>query len=1436
MPSAAAWVSCEAKTFPEQIISQKAYDTVGNTIILTDTMGNMTRHFYDKLNRGVGSVTNWTGTINSIEDFPSCYSLPENRETDLCTMRHYDKVGNTIIMTDAAGRMTRTFYDDLNRVEATVQNWNPATLSTPADCVIGSDNMNEENICSLPGYDNWGRSITSTNALGRTSLTVYDAQSRPYIQVQNWDGTPINTIADCSFPPVQPDVNLCTVTFFDAQGRGYATQDPMGDRRETGYDDFSRVVTSTQWLDDGTPVFSVTGYDERGNAYQHTDAEGNTTTTTYDVLNRVKTTVSAEGVTMTRTYNALGQVVTTTNSLGYTTVKEYDGLGRVVKSWDGAQNLTQTIYDALGNRVGVIDPNGVRTTYLYDQLQRQVGLIQNDTGGSQTVDSNILTSYQYDVKGNLQVVTSALGISDTVTLYDSLNRPYYTENAVGDGVTTQYDALGYRRVVTDGNDAVTTFGYDGLGRLETTNFLNDGETITVTYNAAGQRTSVSNGLGTVSYEYDSLGRMVVVTDTQNARVEYVYDKVGNRTNLTYPPSASPEGSSGQAAKVVTYTYNMDNQLDTVTAWDGGLTDYEYDDLGRLVTMTLPTGITSVGAYDGANRVTGLTHRNGSGVLLGQYEYDLDGVGQPQVVTETLASPTLVTVTEQFLENSGLLVVEAEAGETTAGADQTWQEQTNQSGYAGDSYLRALPDVGNVWEAGDATDTPTAAFTVQVNTTGSYAAWVRGYASDAGGDSVHLTVDGATADSSARLTGFAPDSWTWSRLTMSNTEATLSFPTAGAYDLQLLMREDGMRVDKLLLITDTNYIPTGVGPAASATALITDTVVGSLDTHVITYAYDELYRLTEADYSGAISGNYQYVYNAVGSRMAYTATITSTVVTTYTYDAANQLETARSSDTNVLWHYVYDGNGQRVRQVPGSLTPDEGEVRYTFNQAGQMTQIENHDGSDYVVQANVGYDGLGQRVLGITVVEGVPMTVTYTLDGILGQPIMIANPLETTLILYGQYGLGEYKLNAPAGEQWQYYLGDEQLSVRQLTDGDGNVTLTRTYGPYGVMLAQAGNGSALFGYAGAQSGASGLWYFGNGYFDPQTGQFLATGANPLAPLAANVLANPGSLLFGPLMLVSWRRRKKKKLHPATLIFLGVVLAVALTSCQDGDPIATQAPETTPEVTGAPAPTQPGNPTATPPSEGTGNSIEVPLIVCPEPGETTDSAPPLETPPIETTPNPTVPPTNNSIPLGFKFTSLPLDLTQLDKGRDGEDFGYYDGVQGFGKTLYASKNPVYVGLGRNHNGIDFAAPVGTPVVSNINVDATARVINDYSIPDANPKVILEFLHEGSQVWIIYGHIDATIPSGVETLIPANSRMQLGLLADVKDYRDEDDSHLHLGVTNYGEFWEYTSLETKVEKPTYYNPLLYFESGVLPNNLFEGQIYVEGTSTSLSHFTTP
>ncbi|MCZ7673743.1 MAG: hypothetical protein M5U34_44835 [Chloroflexi bacterium] len=290
--------------------------------------------------------------------------------------------------------------------------------------------------------------------------------------------------------------------------------------------------------------------------------------------------------------------------------------------------------------------------------------------------------------------------------------------------------------------------------------------------------------------------------------------------------------------------------------------------------------------------------------------------------------------------------------------------------------------------------------------------------------------------------------------------------------------------------------------------------------------------------------------------------------------------------------------------------------------------------------------------------------------------MIANSAETTLILYGQYAIGEYKINTENGEQWQYYLGDAHLSVRQLVDDSGMVLLARTYAPYGILLTQTGSGASLFGYAGGQSGVSGLWYFGSGYFDPQTGQFLAQETNPLTPLAASVLANPGGLLFGPLMLWNWRRRKKGgKLPPTGLFVLALIFTIGLVGCsgtETGTPTP-GAPIVSPEVNPTRVPT--ASATWIPAATSTRTAVELsptPCLDCTEsPGNsTTDSAPtvtptgtppqptplyksdelvtfddtPIPTPVPTATTEPTPEPTLTPHPNGFKWTEAEKDVVR------------------------------------------------------------------------------------------------------------------------------------------------------------------------------------------------
>jgi YD repeat-containing protein len=67
--------------------------------------------------------------------------------------------------------------------------------------------------------------------------------------------------------------------------------------------------------------------------------------------------------------------------------------------------------------------------------------------------------------------------------------------------------------------------------------------------------------------------------------------------------------------------------------------------------------------------------------------------------------------------------------------------------------------------------------------------------------------------------------------------------------------------------------------------------------VISYTYDSIYRLTDADYS--TGGFYQYAYGAVGNRLSLTTTVG---VVNYQYDAANRLTSVNGQA------YTWDDNG------------------------------------------------------------------------------------------------------------------------------------------------------------------------------------------------------------------------------------------------------------------------------------------------------------------------------------------------------------------------------------------------------------------------------------------------------------------------------------------------------------------------------------------------
>ncbi len=67
-----------------------------------------------------------------------------------------------------------------------------------------------------------------------------------------------------------------------------------------------------------------------------------------------------------------------------------------------------------------------------------------------------------------------------------------------------------------------------------------------------------------------------------------------------------------------------------------------------------------------------------------------------------------------------------------------------------------------------------------------------------------------------LTGFVPQVWSWSAKHGDTQEGliTIEVTQPGLHVLHVWQREDGLRLDKILLTTDSSYIPVGSGPPES----------------------------------------------------------------------------------------------------------------------------------------------------------------------------------------------------------------------------------------------------------------------------------------------------------------------------------------------------------------------------------------------------------------------------------------------------------------------------------------------------------------------------------------------------------------------------------------------------------------------------------------------
>ena len=165
----------------------------------------------------------------------------------------------------------------------------------------------------------------------------------------------------------------------------------------------------------------------------------------------------------------------------------------------------------------------------------------------------------------------------------------------------------------------------------------------------------------------------------------------------------------------------------------------------------------------------------------------------------------------FQESGGQLAIEAEHFTWLTEVEQrNWITQTALPGYSGSAYLSALPDTDRQFEL-DITSSVELQYALNITTTGTYNVWMRGYAPNSTGDSIYIGLDDQPAIS---FTGFVPRTWSWADRTPQSDVATIEVTEPGLHILRIWQREDGVRLDRILLTTDSEYNPSGNGPPES----------------------------------------------------------------------------------------------------------------------------------------------------------------------------------------------------------------------------------------------------------------------------------------------------------------------------------------------------------------------------------------------------------------------------------------------------------------------------------------------------------------------------------------------------------------------------------------------------------------------------------------------
>ena len=408
-------------------------------------------------------------------------------------------------------------------------------------------------------YDELGRLVSATNAVGETETYRYDDQ---HVILER------GLAGGASF-------------FWEWERSGKAA------RCIRHWASFSQMDTRYAWDDNGrVTVFNADGsqevyvHDQRARLVQRVDPDGAEHFKSYDDNGRLTVEQDPLGAVTAYQYDDAGRLVAVFPRDDEPTSYEHDnGFVRVVRRGEAVWKYER---NDQGDVTRKIDPDGHITDYTYNRHGQLVGVWYPDNSSQRLV---------WNTRGQL-----------------------IEEQLPNGGIKRyRYDDIGRQVAREDEHGALTQFQWDSVGRLVRV-VLPGGACREYSYNPYGKITAERDELGRVTrYEYaDGLHLISRRINADGTQVKYRYDntrlllteienEVGETYRLQYHANGLIQQEIGFDGQRTAYVYDLNGNLQEKTEHgdDGNqlLTRYERDFAGRLVRKTLPDGNAVDYAYD-----------------------------------------------------------------------------------------------------------------------------------------------------------------------------------------------------------------------------------------------------------------------------------------------------------------------------------------------------------------------------------------------------------------------------------------------------------------------------------------------------------------------------------------------------------------------------------------------------------------------------------------------------------------------------------------------------------------------------------------------------------------------------------------------------------------------------------------------------------------------